>query len=83
MGYSKIEIKTKGNPPSAFTEVYIDGHQIKGIRSYNLDHGAGNKIPTLTLDLNALDVSVDSLVEKVKSLDGREILFKDENEPSI
>ena len=64
MGYSKIEIKTKGEPPSAFTEIWIDGHQIKGVRRFTLEQEVGNEIPLLTLDLNALDVSIDAFAIK-------------------
>lgn len=83
MGYSKIKIKTIGKPPSIFTEIYIDGHKIHGVRSYELKHGVGNKLPTLTMDLNALDVSVDSFIEHVNSPDDREIVFINRNEPPL
>ena len=51
----KIEIKTNG----AFSEIYVDGHQLKGVRSFKLEHGVGNQLPVLTVDLNALDFSID------------------------
>lgn len=61
-GFSRIEIKSLEKDGSAFTEVYIDGRKIKGVRSYKLEQKVGNSIPTLTLDLNALNVAVDQTV---------------------
>lgn len=54
MKNSRIEIKTDG----AFSQIFIDGKKLNGVRNYKLEHAAG-KAPTLTLDLNAFDVSVD------------------------
>ena len=51
----KIEIKTQG----AFSEIYVDGHKLDGVRSFKLEQGVGNQIPVLTVDLNALNLSVD------------------------
>ena len=51
----EIEIKTNG----AFSEIYVDGHQLKGVRSFKLEHGVGNQLPLLTVDLNALNLSID------------------------
>ena len=44
----EIEIKTNG----AFSEIYVDG-------SFKLEHGVGNQLPLLTVDLNALNLSID------------------------
>lgn len=57
--YSKVEIRQKkeGTP---FTEVFIDGHKIRGVRGYKLEHSSAGSVPTLTIDLNALDVSVEN-----------------------
>lgn len=54
MKISKIEIKTNGT----IAEIFADGHELKGVRSYELTHSAGG-LPILRLDLNALNVSVD------------------------
>lgn len=51
----KIEIRTDG----AFSEIYVDGHQLKGVRRFKLEHGVGNQFPILTVDLNALNLSID------------------------
>ena len=51
----KIEIRTDG----AFSEIYVDGHKLNGVRSFKLEHGVGNQLPVLTVDLNALNLSVD------------------------
>ena len=53
----KIDIKTEG----AFSEIYVDGHKLNGVRSYRLEHKAGGA-PILTVDLNALNLSVDGKV---------------------
>lgn len=56
----KIEIKPRraGESPSAI-HLFVDGHEVKGIRflSYKVD---ANEIPHLILDLNAIDISIDS-----------------------
>lgn len=56
----KIEIKPRraGELPSAI-HLFVDGHEVKGIRSlrYKVDP---NEIPHLVLDLNAIDISIDS-----------------------
>lgn len=51
----KIEIKTDG----AFSDIYVDGHKLNGVRSFKLEHGVGNQFPVLTVDLNALNLSID------------------------
>lgn len=54
----RIEIKTVEGTSGAFTEIYVDGHKLNGVRSYSLSQDKGN-IPILTVDLNALNLSVD------------------------
>ena len=65
MSFPKIKIKTKGEEPSIFTEISIDGHVIHGIRSFELKQDRNNGMPVITLDLNALDLCVDCEVEKM------------------
>lgn len=60
--FPKIEIKTKGNAPSLFTEVFIDEHKISGVRSVKYENSVEDKVPTVTLELIALDTSIDSPV---------------------
>jgi hypothetical protein len=60
--FPKIEIKTIGEAPSLFTEVLIDGHKISGVRSVKYENSVADKIPTVTLELIALDTSIDSPV---------------------
>lgn len=57
MKTSKIEIKSKekGTP---FTELYVDGKKVNGVRSLEFKHSS-NTIPTLTVDLSAMDISID------------------------
>lgn len=54
----KIEIKTVRKSSGAFTEIYVDGHKLNGVRSFSLTQNKFN-IPILTVDLNALDISID------------------------
>ena len=60
--FPKIEIKTIGDEPSLFTEVLIDGHKISGVRSVKYENSVLDRIPTVTLELIALDTSIDSPV---------------------
>lgn len=57
---SNIEIKSRNENGSIFTDIFIDGNQIKGVRRFKLEREVGNSIPILTLDLNALNISVDT-----------------------
>lgn len=54
---SKIEIKSS-RENIGITEIYIDGHKIKGVRSFSLVQKSCDA-PRLTLDLNAFDIAVD------------------------
>lgn len=54
----KIEIKSTENGKQ--TEIFIDGHKLHGVRKFKLEQYATDT-PVLTVDLNALDVSVDSI----------------------
>lgn len=60
--FPKIEIKTIGDEPSLFTEVLIDGHKISGVCSVKYENSVPDRIPTVTLELIALDTSIDSPV---------------------
>lgn len=55
----KIQIKPKYEGGSIFTELYIDGHKIRGVRSVKFEQRAGNALPVLTIELNALNTSID------------------------
>lgn len=62
--YSRIEIKSASgvaDRPSAQTSLFINGHKVDGVRSmtYRCEVGA---LPTLTIDLNAIDISIDQSV---------------------
>lgn len=76
----KIEIKSKREAKDGcyFSEVYIDGKKLEGVRSYTLTHGAGG-IPILKLDIKALDIAVDAevLMYDQNSLQEMEIVWKD------
>lgn len=55
--YSELKIKTS-DTGSLGTEIFIDGHKIKGVRKYTLVHEPG-QIPILQLDLNAFDLDIE------------------------
>lgn len=75
----KLEIRQIDGEHGIFTEVLIDGHKVDGVRRFELKQGVGDSVPTLTLDLNALDLAVDLSVLIMKQ-DGigeiEEIKFK-------
>lgn len=61
--FSQIEIRSLNREDgSVFSAVYIDRHRVRGVRSYRLERKVGDVMPTLTLDLNALDIAVDQQV---------------------
>lgn len=55
--YQKIELKTCEDSP-VFTELYIGGQKIEGVRSLELVHKAGD-LPRLRLDINAMNLAID------------------------
>lgn len=76
---SRIEIRSV-RPDSVAVEVLIDGHQIRGVRSLRLDASINQEIPVLTLDLNALDISVDMGVMKIMQGEEYEVEFNFKDE---
>lgn len=78
--YPRIEIKNYENESPAFTEIYIDGQRLHGVRSYTLKHVAGN-IPVLTIDLNAFNISVDEpMMLMQEGFGGMKIEFRESPE---
>lgn len=69
--FPKIEIKTIDDAPSLFTEVLIDGHKISGVRSVKYENSVADKVPTVKLELIALDTSIDSPVSHLNFGDMR------------
>lgn len=61
MVLSHIEIKPCDENASVFTELFLDGHKVNGVRELTY-HCEPNKIPTLTIDLNAMDIAIDQTV---------------------
>ena len=59
MKASKIEIRQVDGEKGIFTEILVGGHRLEGVRSLELKQEVGNSIPTLSIDLNALDLSTD------------------------
>lgn len=71
---SKIEIKSKNG---TLIELYIDGHLIRGVRSLKFEKSS-RKMPTLTIDMNALNISIDTpAVVQQEGYGEMEISFKD------
>ena len=62
---AKIEIRQVDGEHGIFTEVLIDGHKIDGVRRFTLNQGVGDGIPTLTLDLNALNFETDMRMVRI------------------
>lgn len=53
---TRVEIKTINN--SIFTELYIDGHRVDGVRGFKLEQVSGAP-PKLILDLRYIDLAID------------------------
>lgn len=70
---SKIEIRQVDRKPGVFTEILIDGHKIEGVRRFELKQQAGESVPTLTIDLNALDLATDLMALRVNQEGAGEI----------
>lgn len=78
---AKIEIKTVGEKPP-FTEIYVDGHKLTGVRRFELKQEVGNNLPILTVDLNALELSTDVQILKFNQYgigEIEELKFKSED----
>lgn len=81
---SKIEIRQVDRKLGVFTEILIDGHKIEGVRRFELKQQAGESVPTLTIDLNALDLATDLMALRVNQKGAgeiEEIKFKGMNYP--
>lgn len=59
MKVSKIEIRQVEGEQGVFTEILVDGRKLEGVRSFELKQGVGDSTPTLSIDLNALNLSTD------------------------
>lgn len=81
-GLQRVEITTKKDISSMFTQVAIDGHVIPYVRGYQLEHIAG-KPPVLSLDLNCLDLYIDEpMALRHKGLD-KDIEVRVKREESV
>lgn len=65
MEVPKIEIHQVNGKQGIFTEILVGGRKLDGVRSFELKQNPGDSIPTLSIDLNALDLSIDLGVLKV------------------
>jgi hypothetical protein len=63
---AKIEIRQVDGEKGIFTEILIDGHKIDGVRSFMLKQGVGDDVPTMTLDLNALELATDMKMLRIR-----------------
>lgn len=80
--FPQIEIRTRLSSGIGITEILIDGHVLKGVRSFTLAQESGNAVPTLTVDLNAVNVFVDSpMILREKKFGEMEISFKNHGTP--
>lgn len=78
-----IRIQTQEGGGGIFSEVFLDGQKLRGVRSYRLEQKVGDNFPILTVDLNALDLTVDGrllLYQKGKG-NIEKIVFKEEELP--
>ena len=73
----KIEIRQKG----ILTEIYIDGMRLNGVRGFSISQKGGQQ-PTLTLDLLACDMTIDTAcipalpdVFKTSSVNSFDVLY--------
>lgn len=76
----KIEIRQCDGEDGIFTEILIDGHKLNGVRRFELKQGVGDDVPTLTVDINAFNLSTDLksvLVNQDGVGDIESIKFKD------
>ena len=64
----KIRLKTDG----IYSQVFIDDHEVKGVRSFTFS-AEPNAIPTVLIELNALDTEVEGKMEAIiTALNGEE-----------
>lgn len=71
MNNQHIEIKTDG----AFSKVYVDGHEIKGIREFTVHQYAG-QAPMLSLVMNTMNLTIDGKIAlRSKDYPDEEMMF--------
>ena len=58
--YPKIRLKTDG----IYGQVFIDDHEVKGVRSFTFS-AEPNAIPTVLIELNALDCEVEGKMKAI------------------
>lgn len=67
--YPEIRLKTNG---TTVTDITINGHKINGVRSVTFSADV-DSIPTVLLELNALDTEIEGKMEAiVAALNGEE-----------
>lgn len=80
---AKVEIKTKHENTHAFTEIYVDGHKLDGVRRFELKQEVGNELPILTVDLSFMDLAIDVELLKINQYgmgEIKDIVFKEDGE---
>lgn len=63
--FPKLEIKSDLGTDGIITEIWVDGNKIPGVRRFELKQEVGDAMPVLTLDINALNLSVNSGMVKM------------------
>ncbi len=81
MKHPTIEIKRgNSNGGRQVTQIFVDGHPIHGVRSFKLEQDTSLEIPVLTLEINALDISIDSpmTINHARLGNVKDIIFENE-----
>ena len=63
MSIPHIEVKSDG----ITTQVFMDGHELHGVRGLRFEHNSKDEIPVLNLEINGLDATLDLKVRKLSA----------------
>lgn len=73
------DILIKGIEGTPFTELYIDGHKIHGVRAMEFTAKPG-EVPNLKLDLIAVNATIDQPIVHIENSNGYKINLEFEDE---
>ena len=75
---TRSNIVIKSNEKKGYTEIFIDGKKLKGVRSFRFEQD-GFSAPILTVDLNAMNISIDCLaISRHKGYEGMKVTLIDD-----